>query len=578
MDEDIKNYWLEKYKEDKIGTIAKLSQAMQHMAWLREWQRMNGDNPRTKDTEDGRKINIAVQWSELDEYWREESEYGDELTAKILEGRIERGDISELTNKEIYNLSEKENLKWSEGKHSLNPFQGYLYDFTAKNAFILETPLGEEDYGKFYPVNEYRWADEFWQGPSDLMPNDSEHAVRTNQTHAAFQRYYTTRLMQQLLSSKRDSKYYDFVNFDITSVTTPEQIEELDKKLVEIVQSPEIQVELERLDGNKEFEKRFYKRLKEEVEIEIKKDSDRIENAHEVFVALETGNLDDLLKNDETREWAKSVYLKEFREKNKEAYKQFIEEILLSDDPCLDEMCWIKTIAQDEPYSDLETVDEPMSIREAMLDRLTEQPYYIKLEKIYGLHRDTWEYTNKIIPISECNDEQVIKMHEEAKIKEAERKEIESNNDPELDEEGEITVYYGYNMPYYSDYTIENKDDWLYSSKHLTNGDRLKMGEGKKIAIRTTKRKLIEKGLNPKKYNWKSLEQIKEEQKQAEEKAREEQKQSEAKVSSKSIIEADQKENATTKDLAPLEKNGFKKWLENVKEAFKNFITGKGEK
>jgi len=36
--------------------------------------------------------------------------------------------------------------------------------------------------------------------------------------------------MQQLLSSKQDSKYYEFVDFDITSVTTPEQIAELDKK------------------------------------------------------------------------------------------------------------------------------------------------------------------------------------------------------------------------------------------------------------------------------------------------------------------------------------------------------------
>jgi len=576
LNKDVEKFWLERYKEDKIGTIAKLSQAMQHMAWLREWQRVHGDEPRIKpitEKVNGEKVkigeaDIAVKWSRLDNFFRVGNEYGDIETVKFLAERIERGDVSKLTEQELHDLSEKENVKWSDGKHSLNPFQGYLYDFTAKNSYTLELAENGDEYGKFYPMRDYETIGR----PEEINPEDE----RFNETHKAFCRYYTTRLMQQLLSSKQDSKYYDFVNFDITSVTTPEQIEGLDKKLAEIVQSPEIQTEMNRLDGNKEYERRFYDKLRNEVEIEIKKDTDRIENAHKVFVALETGNLEELLQDEETRKLAVSVYNKEFSKENKEAYKKFIYEILTSDDQRLDEMAWIKTTSQDDPYKDLETVDEPMSIREAMLLRLTEQPYYVNLKKIYGSFRDVLEYNNEIIPISKCTDEQVVKMHEESKLKEIKKKEIENDTNPELDEEGEIKIYYGYNMPYYSDYTIDNADEWLYSSKHLTNGDRDKMGKEEKISIPTTKRKLIEKGLNPEKLGWKSLEQLKEEQIQAEEEKKKTEE--EAKVSPRDIAEAGNRVKITTTDLAPLEKNGFKKWLENVKETFKKIVTGKGEK
>ena len=317
----IEEDWLNQYSQDKIGTIAKLSQAMQHGAWLREWQRVHGDEPRIKPITQkvkGEKVkvgeaDIAVPWSKLPEFFRLGNEYGDIETVKFLSERIESGDISDLTEKELHDLSERENVKWSDGKHSLNPFQGYLYDFTSENSYTLEPAEQGEEYGKFYPINEYRGAGESWQGLEDLMPNDSEYAVRYNQTHSAFQRYYTTRLMQQLLSSKQDSKYYEFVDFDITSVTTPEQIAELDKKLAEIVQSPEIQSELERLDGDRDFEEAFYNKLREEVAIEIKKDSDRIENAHKVYVALETGNMDELLADSETARWAREVYERETR-------------------------------------------------------------------------------------------------------------------------------------------------------------------------------------------------------------------------------------------------------------------------
>ena len=65
---------------------------------------------------------------------------------------------------------------------------------------------------------------------------------------------------------------------------------------------------MEMLEGDALFEEKFYDKLKEEVSVEIKKDSDRIENAHKVFVALETGKLDEILKDEETKKWAEKDY------------------------------------------------------------------------------------------------------------------------------------------------------------------------------------------------------------------------------------------------------------------------------
>ena len=78
----VKSYWLQRYKGDKIGTIAKLSQAMQHMAWLREWKRVHGDEPRIKPITqkvNGEKVkvgesNIAVPWSQLHTFFRQGNE------------------------------------------------------------------------------------------------------------------------------------------------------------------------------------------------------------------------------------------------------------------------------------------------------------------------------------------------------------------------------------------------------------------------------------------------------------------------------------------------------------------------
>ena len=323
--EKIKEYWLKQYSKDKIGTIAKLSQAMQHGAWLREWQRIHGDEPRIKPITqkvNGEKVkigeaDIAVPWSKLHSFFRAGNEYGDIETVKFLSEKIESGDVSDLTEKEIHDLSERENVKWSDGKHSINPLQGYLYDFTDKStSWIYMEPEENDDLGKFYPIKTYIYGriDDL-DGRNDEMYAADEGYRRICQAHVAYIRLYSTRLLQTLLRERTDSKYYDFVKFDITSVTTEEQLKELDKKIEEIIHSPEIEEELYYIEGNAEFEKEFQEKLMEEIKVEVKKDSDRIENAHKVFVALETGELDELLSDPETSRWAKEVYEEE---KNKE--------------------------------------------------------------------------------------------------------------------------------------------------------------------------------------------------------------------------------------------------------------------
>lgn len=331
----------------------------------------------------------------------------------------------------------------------------------------------------------------------DFRPNDSEHAIRSNQTHSAFQRYYTTRLMQQLLSSKQDSKYYDFVDFDITSVTTPEQIAELDKKLAEIVQSPEIQSELERLEGDKDFEKAFYGKLREEVAIEIKKDSDRIENAHKVFVALETGNLDEILQDPETQKWSEEVYSAD-KEKRKEAFKSYIHDILTSDDPKLDEMCWIKTIENMDDnslsgksgYPDL---DKPITTRMAILSRLTGQPYEIQRKGSYGpMYAYYSHYENEIISGEDMTPEQ----RQQA---ESARSELESQKGQQAKyQKGKVFI---------SGYAVGDDKD---IRDIATSG--VEKGEFFSVEIDISRDELLARGINPDEIGWKSLEQIREEQ------------------------------------------------------------------
>ena len=109
-------------------------------------------------------------------------------------------------------------------------------------------------------------------------------------------------------SFKKELKQIKKRNKDINKLTTIVNAlandEELDAKLAEIIKLPEIQEDLLIL-ADAEFEKNFYEQLRREVEIEIKKDEDRIKNAYNVFKALETGNLDELFQDPETEKWKK---------------------------------------------------------------------------------------------------------------------------------------------------------------------------------------------------------------------------------------------------------------------------------
>lgn len=315
--EDLKQYWFKKYGEDKIGTIAKLSQAMQHESWLREWQRIHEDEPRIKPITqkvNGEKVkvgeaDIAVPWSALHQFFKQGNEYGDVETVKFLTERIESGDISKLTQKELHELSERENVKWSDEKHSLNPFQGYLYSFADENTGVFATREASESYGNFTPMSVYRYDN---NGPTDCSWSQSI-------IDDAYSRVFATKLIKRFMEQGHDNgKFELFKNFDITSVTTPEQIAELDKRITTIVHSSEFEYFIEELEGNAEYEKELEDEIKTEVEIEIKKDSDRIENAHKVYVALETGNLDELLKDPETAKWAEEIYEREMKNKGQQ--------------------------------------------------------------------------------------------------------------------------------------------------------------------------------------------------------------------------------------------------------------------
>ena len=362
----------------------------------------------------------------------------------------------------------------------------------------------------------------------DFRPNDSEHAIRSNQTHSAFQRYYTTRLMQQLLSSKQDSKYYDFVDFDITSVTTPEQIAELDKKLAEIVQSPEIQSELERLEGDKDFEKAFYGKLREEVAIEIKKDSDRIENAHKVFVALETGNLDEILQDPETQKWAIEVY-------DVELIKKVKNEILNGDS----EIGYVQSKTDDYSFNGTgqnkpESISRPMQRKVFELGKRLGIGFPTDIRHVKEAYSGSESvYENDFIPVEECSEEQKNEISKRMKKVENFRTKVEGTKDGRYDKAGilYLPVYKTNNMAY----APGNRD--VHPEAMVSDT----------IEIEVTQRELAEAGILPDDFKW--VEKVK--------------------ISSKDIADADREQALTTTEVG-----GFKGFMKKLLDKFK----GIGEK
>jgi len=304
---------------------------------------------------------------------------------------------------------------------------------------------------------------------------------------------------------------------------------------------------------NDEIEKYWITRYNENKEETVKQLSEVMKSLSWNDQSLEDENIDlannilpKFMENDEARAILENICIQETIKSNKESYKKFVQDLLTLEDSRLDEMCWIKTLSKDMPYEKLPTVDEPMSIREAMLDRITEQPYYLYLHRYNETNYSILSYSNRIIPKSECNDEEIVRMHEEYENRKAKKEE----NSDENSEEGQINVYYGYNMKYYSNYNINNIGEWLYSSGSMTNGDRAKMGNGEKIAISVNKSQLLKNGLNPEKLGWKSLKQIEEENNNTEEE--------------KIIDEVDSVEIEVVKD------NAIKRLFNTIKMFFKN--------
>jgi len=76
------------------------------------------------------------------------------------------------------------------------------------------------------------------------------------------------------------------------------------------------------------------------------------------------------------------------------------------------------------------------------------------------------------------------------------------------------------------------------------------------INIEISQRDLIEAGILPEEFNWMKK----------------------TRISTADVARVAQQENITVTDLAPIQKNGFKKWLDNVTGTFKDFIFQKETK
>lgn len=243
--------------------------------------------------------------------------------------------------------------------------------------------------------------------------------------------------------------------------------------------------------------------------------------------------------------------IEEKEKKLQEKAEEFVRQIITSKDERLDEIGWVTSSTDDEnTFEDKKFVDKPLTIREAMLSRLLGKPY--EMYEVRGPMRDSyWNYININPTISEEQSEKVENYKERMnKIKE----QVSSSTDASLDEPGAIEVL---GILYKDDYSIDNYfTDW---NKWPTNGERVPNTGRMKINV--TRRELMEAGLDPKDFDWKSLEQIKSEQKKWEQ------------VTAKDFAEVD-KEQA----LAETELKGVKGFIKGLMEKIKKIFKGKDEK
>lgn len=281
-------------------------------------------------------------------------------------------------------------------------------------------------------------------------------------------------------------------------------------------------------EGDAKFEEQFFKGLMEEINIEIKKDSDRIENAHKVFVALETGNLDEILQDPETQKWAIEVY-------DTELIKKVKNELLNGDS----EIGYVQSKTDDYSFNG-KGQNEPESISRPMPRKVFE------LGKRFGIGFPTdirhvkeaysgseSVYENDFIHVEECSEEQKNEISKRMKKVEKFRTKVEGTKDGRYDKAGilSLPVYKTNNMAY----APGNRDVQPEAIVSDT------------IEIELTQRELAEAGILPEDFKWMEL----------------------ARVSAKDIADADREQALTTTEVG-----GFKGFMRKLMDKFK----GIGEK
>lgn len=254
----------------------------------------------------------------------------------------------------------------------------------------------------------------------------------------------------------------------------------------------------------------------------------------------------------------------------REKWVSLVREALTSDREELEQMYYLKPDIGPQDSGDLaktnvKIFNKPISLREAILCRLTGKPHKLHERYIYPGMYDPHDMATLSYSIERLDSEEV--SPEERKLAEVEadkrrkiRELVTSSDAQELDEDGKIILEYP-QMPYREDYSLDNVDTWLTDAKYLTIGQAAGLGEHVQIEIPITKRELMMHGLDPELLGWKSMEQIR-----AEKQAKEEESHI---ISGSDIAEADKEYAITTE-----ESNGIKGFFNRLKNKIKGLLKG----
>lgn len=220
------------------------------------------------------------------------------------------------------------------------------------------------------------------------------------------------------------------------------------------------------------------------------------------------GNIENLLKDQTILEDIVNQVKEQVPIKSRE---ELAKEIIASENPKYDDVMWLgKGITQPEWTEP----DNPISEREVVLSKLIGHPYrqdFLSIE-----HHPVFGPYSRALKGPYGHEQEIVQYENaiENRKREAEQ---------ETDEKGCIEY----------------------------------VGDGEKETIEISKLELIKAGLDPKEFEWKSLEQIKTK------------KQKNPSISPKDIADADKEQALTTTEVG-----GFKKLLNKLRDMFK----GKGEK